>query len=211
MAAVGIKYLIAVPRREGGSGASPCWEFSHSCWVQCVFEQGLQLNHLRFVFFAERAPVLPRGGGLAVCAMDAGGQTPGPSPAVSKEKTLGGWLPFIFYLKTVFDWKAVFSILSLDSWVHTALKPVKCFCIFLGIPAGGCYRDRVLPACFPDLDPASNLLLRTPYVGNDQNSVSGLGFGCWFRNSLTGCWMHFCGWQWETEMELAGRFLSYLC
>lgn len=54
--------------------------------------------------------------------------------------------------------------------------------------------DRVLPACFPDLDPASNLLLKTTYVGNDQNSVSGLGFGSWFRNSLTGCWMHFCSW-----------------
>lgn len=52
----------------------------------------------------------------------------------------------------------------------------------------------MLPACFPDLDPASNLLLKTPFVGNDQNSVSGLGFGSWFRNSLTGCWMHFCGW-----------------
>lgn len=90
MAAAGIKYLIAVPRRERGRGASTCWEFSHSCWVPCVFEQGLQLNYLRLVSFAERAPVLSRGGGLAVCAMDAGSQTPGPSAAVSKEKTLGG-------------------------------------------------------------------------------------------------------------------------
>lgn len=82
-----MKYLIAVSRRERGSGASTCWEFSHSCWVLCVFEQGLQL---RLVSFAERAPMLPCGGSLAVCAMDAGGQTPGPSPAVFKEKTLGG-------------------------------------------------------------------------------------------------------------------------
>lgn len=62
----------------------------HSCWVLCVFEQGLQLNYLRLVSFAEGAPVLPRGGSLAVCAMDAGSQTSGPSPAVFKEKTLGG-------------------------------------------------------------------------------------------------------------------------
>lgn len=55
-----------------------------------MFEQGLQLNYLRLVSFAERAPVLPRGGSLAVCAVDAGSQTPGPSPAVFKEKTLGG-------------------------------------------------------------------------------------------------------------------------
>lgn len=74
--------------------------------------------------------------------------------------------------------------------------------------------DRVLPACFPDLDPASNLLLKTTYVGNDQNSVSGLGFGRWFRNSLTGAGctsIAGLGWQWETEIEMAGRLLSYLC
>lgn len=147
VAAAGVKYLIAVPRRERGSEASTYWEFSHSCWVLCVWEQGLQLNYLRLVSFAERAPVLPRGGSVAVCAVDAGSQTPGPSPAVFKEKTLGGWLPFIFYTwKLLFAWKAVCSILSLDSWVHTALKPVKCFCIFLGIP-GGCYwRQCCLPA-----------------------------------------------------------------
>lgn len=55
-----------------------------------MFEQGLQLNYLRLVSFAERAAVLPGGGGLAVCAVDARSQTPGPSPAVFKEKTLGG-------------------------------------------------------------------------------------------------------------------------
>lgn len=90
MTAAGINYLIAVPRRERGSGVSTSWEFSYSCWVLCVFEQGLQLNYLRLVSFAERAPVLPRGGSFAVCAVDAGSQTPGPSPAVFKEKTLGG-------------------------------------------------------------------------------------------------------------------------
>jgi len=44
--------------------------------------------------------------------------------------------------------------------------------------------DKALPACFSDLDPASNLLLKTLYVGNDDNSVLGLGFVSWFRNSV---------------------------
>lgn len=34
--------------------------------------------------------MLPCGGSVAVCAVDAGSQAPGPSPAVFKEKTLGG-------------------------------------------------------------------------------------------------------------------------
>lgn len=50
----------------------------------------LPLNHLRLVSFPERAPVLPCGGGVAVCALDAGSETPGPSPSVLKEKALGG-------------------------------------------------------------------------------------------------------------------------
>lgn len=68
--------------------------------------------------------------------------------------------------------------------------------VFLHIPGHTRWMllETVLPSCFPDLDPASNLLLKTPHVGNDQNSVSGSGFGSWFRKSLTGCWMHFCGW-----------------
>ena len=39
----------------------------------CVCEHGLPLNHLRLVSFTEGAPVFPCGGGVTVCAMDAGG------------------------------------------------------------------------------------------------------------------------------------------
>lgn len=69
----------------------------------------------------------------------------------------------------------------------------------------------MLPACFPDLDPASNLLLKTPSVGNDHNSVSGLGFGSWLGTAslAAGCIsVAGLGWQWETKVELAGRILS---
>lgn len=38
----------------------------------CVSERGLPLNHLRLVSFTARAPVFPSGGGVTVCAMDAG-------------------------------------------------------------------------------------------------------------------------------------------
>lgn len=46
----------------------------------------------------------------------------------------------------------------------------------------------MLPACFSDLHPASNLLLKPLYVGNDKTNLSGWGFA----SSPAGCWMHFC-------------------
>lgn len=37
-----------------------------------MFEHGLPLNHLRLVSFTARAPMFPCGGGITVCAVDAG-------------------------------------------------------------------------------------------------------------------------------------------